>query len=499
VKWTFHANAFRGTWKWAPSWLCLAGTLTIAGCAVGPKYVRPAAEVPATYKEAGDWKTAQPSDQNLGGSWWEIFQDPQLNSLEEQIKISNQNLKAAEAVYTQSRALLRYDRAAFYPAINGGAAATRNRISNNRPPSLSTDGVTYSDFQIPLELSYEVDVWGRVRKTVEAQRGQAQASAADLAAVNLSLHAQLALFYFQARSLDAQEQLLNSTVEQYQQALELTESRFKGGVASEVEVQQASTQLETTRAQAIDVGVLRSQFEHAIATLIGKPAASFTLPTRPLTSPPPAIPAQLPSELLERRPDIAAAERRMASANAQIGVAKAAYYPVLSLNAAGGFESGVVTTLISGPSIFWSAGSSAVAPIFDAGRRRANLDQARAAYDETVANYRQTVLTGFQQVEDNLAGLRILEKEADTQQRAVVASQKYLDLSLTRYRGGITSYLEVTTAQSAALGDEVTAVNILGRRLTSAVLLIQALGGGWDRSALPDRPECCGKLTATSK
>jgi len=499
VIWAFRANALPAAWKYAPSCLCLAGTLAVAGCAVGPKYVRPAAEVPATYKEAGDWKTAQPNDQNLGGTWWEIFQDPQLNNLEEQVNVSNQNLKAAEAVYTQSRALLRYDRAAFYPAINGGAAATRNRISNNRPPSLSTDGVTYSDYQIPLELSYEVDVWGRVRKTVEAQRGQAQASAADLATVNLSLHAQLALFYFQARSLDAQEQLLNSTVEQYQQALELTESRFKGGVASEVEVQQASTQLETTRAQAIDVGVLRSQFEHAIATLIGKPPASFTLAALPLTAPPPAIPAQLPSELLERRPDIAAAERRMASANAQIGVAKAAYYPVLSLNAAGGFESGVITTLLSGPSIFWSAGASAAAPIFDAGRRRANLDQAQAAYDETVANYRQTVLTGFQQVEDNLAGLRILEKEAATQQRAVIASQKYLELALTRYRGGITSYLEVTTAQSAALVDEVTAVNILGRRLNSAVLLIQALGGGWDRSALPERPECCGKLIATSK
>ena len=497
--WAFRANALPAAWKYAPSCLCLAGTLAVAGCAVGPKYVRPAAEVPATYKEAGDWKTAQPNDQNLGGTWWEIFQDPQLNNLEEQVNVSNQNLKAAEAVYTQSRALLRYDRAAFYPAINGGAAATRNRISNNRPPSLSTDGVTYSDYQIPLELSYEVDVWGRVRKTVEAQRGQAQASAADLATVNLSLHAQLALFYFQARSLDAQEQLLNSTVEQYQQALELTESRFKGGVASEVEVQQASTQLETTRAQAIDVGVLRSQFEHAIATLIGKPPASFTLAALPLTAPPPAIPAQLPSELLERRPDIAAAERRMASANAQIGVAKAAYYPVLSLNAAGGFESGVITTLLSGPSIFWSAGASAAAPIFDAGRRRANLDQAQAAYDETVANYRQTVLTGFQQVEDNLAGLRILEKEAATQQRAVIASQKYLELALTRYRGGITSYLEVTTAQSAALTDQVTAVNIQGRRLTSAVLLIQALGGGWDRSALPERPECCGKLIASSK
>jgi len=491
------------TWRRVPRavflGMSLAGTLVVAGCTVGPKYNRAAVDTPPTYKEMGDWKTAQPNEKNLGGAWWEIFQDPQLNTLEQQIDVSNQNLKAAAAQYTQARALLRYYRADYYPTIDGGASATRNRISNNRPPQLSTDGVTYSDFQIPLELSYEVDVWGRVRKTVESQRGQAQASAADLATVNLSMHAQLALFYFEARSLDAEEQLLNSTVSQYEQALQLTESRFKGGIASEVEVQQANTQLETTRAEAIDVGVLRAQYEHAIATLIGKPASSFSLSPLPLTAPPPSIPAQLPSELLERRPDIAAAERRMAAANAQIGVAKAAYYPNITLGATGGFESGVITTLISGPSILWSVGPSAVMPIFDAGRRRANLDQAIAAYDETVANYRQTVLTGFQQVEDNLAALRILEKEADTQQLAVIASEKSLQLSLTRYRGGIMSYLEVTTAQSAALGDEVTAVNILGRRMTSAVLLIQALGGGWDSSSLPARPECCGKLTSNSR
>jgi NodT family efflux transporter outer membrane factor (OMF) lipoprotein len=474
--------------------------LFTAGCAVGPKYHRPAVEVPTGYKEAGDWKPAQPNDQNLGGSWWQIFQDQHLNALEDQINVSNQNLKAAEAQYTQARAVLRYYRADYYPSISAGAAATRARISNNRPPGhLSSNGATYNDYQIPVELSYELDVWGRVRKTVESQREQAQASAADLATVNLSLHAQLAMYYFQARSLDAQEQLLNSTVTQYEQAYQLTDSRFKGGLASEVEVQQASTQLETTRAQAIDVGVLRAQYEHAIATLIGKPASSFHLSPLPLTSPPPLIPLELPSELLERRPDIAAAERRMAAANAQIGVAKAAYYPNISLGATGGLESGVITTLLSGPSILWSVGASAIAPIFDAGRRRATTDQAIAAYDQTVATYRETVLTGFQQVEDNLAALRILEKEADTQQRAVVASQKYLDLALTRYRGGITSYLEVTTAQSAALTDEVTAVNILGRRMTSAVFLIQALGGGWDRSSLPARPECCGRLTGTAK
>lgn len=479
--------------------LLVVAVLHVCGCTVGPKYNRPSAEVPPAYKEVDNWKQAQPNDLNLGDNWWELFQDPQLHALEAQVNVSNQNLRAAEAQYTQSRAVLRYNRAAYFPSINGGASATRNRISNNRPPSLATNGVTYDDFQIPFELSYEVDVWGRVRRTVESYRAQAQASAADLAAVNLSMHAQLALFYFQARTLDAEEQLLNSTVRQYEQALELIENRFAGGLASDLEVQQARTQLETTRAEAIDVGVARAQYEHAVAVLIGKPPAEFSLAALPLTAPPPPIPAGLPSELLERRPDIAAAERLMASANAQIGVAKAAYYPTVSLGATGGFESGVITTLISGPSMLWSAGGSAVEPLFDAGRRRANLDQAIAAYDQAVANYRETVLTGFQQVEDNVAGLRILEHEAQVQDKAVTAAQKYLELAVTRYKGGVTSYLEVTTAQSAALSDEVTAVNILGRRMVYAVTLVQALGGGWDRSSLPDHPECCGKLTSKSK
>jgi NodT family efflux transporter outer membrane factor (OMF) lipoprotein len=473
--------------------------LLFGGCTVGPKYRRPAAEVPVSYKEVGDWKPAQPDDQSLSGNWWEMFQDAQLNALESQVNVSNQNLKAAEAQYTQARALVRYNRANYFPSIGGGAAATRNKISNNRPPSLSTNGATYNDFQIPFELSYEVDVWGRVRRTVESYHEQAQASAADLATINLSMHAQLALDYFQARTLDAEEQLLNSTVTQYQQASELIENRYAGGLASDLEVQQARTQLETTRAQAMDVGVARAQYEHAVAVLIGKPPANFSLAALPLTTPPPSIPAGLPSELLERRPDIAAAERRMASANAQIGAAKAAYYPTISLGATGGFESGVITTLISGPSALWSVGGSAVAPIFDGGRRRANMDQAIAAYDQTVANYRETVLTGFQQVEDNVAALRILEHEAQVQDQAVAAAQKYLALATTRYKGGVTSYLEVTTAQTAALSDEVTAVNILGRRMVNAVTLVQALGGGWNSSELPQRPECCGKLTSTSR
>ncbi len=480
--------------------ICVLGMFLLAGCTVGPNYKRPAAEVPPAYKEVGDWKTAQPNDQNLSGNWWEIFQDSQLNALEAEVNVSNQNLKAAEAQYTQARAALRYQRADYYPTVAVAPSATRNSYSSNRQPhSAQFSGVTFTDLQIPFELSYQVDLWGRVRRTVESYRDQAQASAADLAAVNLSMHAQLALDYFQARTLDAEEQLLNSTVKQYEQALELIENRFAGGLASDLEVQQARTQLETTRAQAIDVGVARAQYEHAVAVLIGKPPASFSLAPLPLTAPPPPIPLGLPSELLERRPDIAASERLMASANAQIGVAKAAYYPLVNLAAAGGFESGSITTLISGPSILWSAGPSALFTIFDAGRRRAASDQAIAAYNQTVANYRQTVLTGFQQVEDNVAALRILEHEAQVQDRAVAAAQKYLELADTRYKGGVTSYLEVTTAQSAALSDEVTAVNILGRRMVNAVTLVQALGGGWDRSSLPARPECCGKLTSSSK
>jgi NodT family efflux transporter outer membrane factor (OMF) lipoprotein len=479
--------------------LLVIAAFQVTGCTVGPKYQRPAAEVPPAYKEVGDWKPAQPNDQGLSSIWWEIFQDPQLNALEAQVSVSNQNLKAAEAQYTQARALVRYQRANYFPTVTVDPSATRTRASANRQPHSPTfNGVSSTDLQIPFELSYQVDVWGRVRRTVESYREQAQASAADLATVNLSMHSQLALFYFQARTLDAEEQLLNSTVAQYEQALALIESRYAGGIASDLEVEQARTQLETTRAQAIDVGVARTQFEHAVAVLVGKPPASFSLAPLPLTTPPPPIPVGLPSDLLERRPDIAAAERLMASANAQIGVAKAAYYPLVNLAAAGGFESGSITTLLSGPSILWSAGPSALFTLFDVGRRRAASDQAIAAYDQAVANYRQTVLTGFQQVEDNVAALRILEHEAQVQNTAVAAAEKYLALANTRYTGGVTSYLEVTTAQSAALSDELTAVNILGRRMVDAVTLVQALGGGWDRSSLPARPECCGKLTSNS-
>jgi NodT family efflux transporter outer membrane factor (OMF) lipoprotein len=482
--------------RW-PSFLVLAAVLQFAGCAVGPKYRTPIAPAPPAYKELGNWKTAQPSDQNLGGNWWEIFQDSQLNALEQQINVSNQNLKAAVAQYQQSRAALRYVRADYYPTLTAGPSASREKFSGHRPASLS-GGKTFNDFVLPIDLSYQVNAWGRVSKNVESYREQAQASAADLAVVNLSMHALLAVDYFAARSLDAEEKLLQDTVAQYQQAFQLNEDRYQGGLASEVEVEQARTILETTRAQMVDVGVARSQYEHAAAVLIGKPPAEFTLPPLPLTTPPPPIPVGIPSELLERRPDIASAERRVASANAQIGLARTAYYPSLNFLGSGGFESGSITTLLQGPSALWSVGASSLMTIFDVGRRRALTDEAKTSYDFSVASYRETVLAAFQQVEDNLAALRILEQEAGVQAVAVQAAQRSLDLSNTRYEGGVTSYLEVITAQNAALTDEVTAVNILGRRMASAVLLIQALGGGWDRSSLPERPECCGKLVSGS-
>ena len=465
--------------------LALAPVLILlAGCAVGPRYARPSMPTPPVYKETPEnWKQAQPSDQLIRGKWWEIYQDAELNALEEKIDVSNQTLKAAQAQFMQARALVRFNRANYYPTVTAGASASRNRLSENRPLSSST--TNYTDLVLPIDVSYEPDLWGRVRHTVEAARANAQASAADLEAVGLSLHAELALDYFQARALDSEIQLLQSTVAAYQKALDLTENRYQGGIASQVDVAQAQTQLETTRAQAIDLEAQRAQFEHAIAVLTGLAPSGFTLPPVALHATPPATPPGLPSDLLERRPDIAAAERSIAAANAQIGVAKAAYFPALTLNASGGFEGTSITNWLSGPSGFAAAGLAALETVFDAGSRRAISDQAVAAYDQSVANYRQNVLTAFQEVEDNLAALRILEEEAKTEDAAVAAAEHSLALSTNRYRGGVATYLEVITAQSAALSDERTAVEISGRRMMDSVLLIKALGGGWNVANLP--------------
>ena len=464
--------------------ITLIGLAVLSGCTVGPRYARPTAPVPPAYKEEPPgWKTAQPSDQIAKGKWWEIYQDPQLNALEEKVNVSNQSLKASVAQFEQARALVRQFRADYYPTVTAGATGSRNRISQNR--GIFTSQPVYTDLQIPVVgVSYEPDLFGRIRKTVEEARSNAQASAGDLENVSLSVHAELAVDYFEVRTLDAEEQLLRDTVDAYQKALELTQNRYSGGVASGVDVAQAQTILETTRAQMIDLQVARAQFEHAAAVLIGEPPSTFSIAFAPWNAPPPVIPAGVPSDLMERRPDVAAAERRMAAANAQIGVARSGYFPILNLFGSGGFESSTITNLITGPSGFLSAGASAAVTAFDVGRRRAISDEAKAAYDQSVANYRQTLLTSFEEVEDNLAALRILEQEAKTQQDAVAAAQHSLDLSTTRYKGGVTTYLEVTTAQELALSDERVAVEILSRRMTASVQLIQALGGGWDASSL---------------
>jgi len=462
------------------------GIVFLAGCSVGPRYARPSAPDAPQFKELPpNWKAAQPNDQLAKGKWWEVFQDPQLNQLEEQINVSNQSLKAAQAQFEQARALVRVNRASYYPTITAGVAGSRNRVSTARANGQFTASNPYTDLTIPVDLAYEVDVWGRVRHTVQAARANAQATAGDLESVSLSLHAELAAVYFQVRTFDADAKLLDSTVASYTRALELTQSRYSGGVASQVDVAQAQTQLETTRAQAIDVRVARAQFEHAIAVLIGQAPAKFSLPLMPLTATPPMVPTGLPSDLLERRPDVSAEERRMAVANEQIGIATAAYYPTISLSATGGFEGNSISNWFVAPGGFVSAGASAVEIIFDAGRRRAVTDQAKFAYDQSVANYRQTVLTAFQEVEDNLAALRLLEDESRTQQGAVEAAERSLALSNNRYKGGVANYLEVTTAQTFALADERTLVQIAGRRMTASVQLIKALGGGWDTSSLP--------------
>jgi NodT family efflux transporter outer membrane factor (OMF) lipoprotein len=462
--------------------LCVAGSVA---CAVGPRYSKPVTAAPPQYKETpSNWKAAQPNDQVARGKWWEIYGDPQLNALEEQIAVSNQNLKAAEAQYQQARALVRLNRANYYPTVTAGVSGARAHNSSNRPlGNLSLTNTT--DLVIPVDVSWEPDVFGRVRRTVEVARANAQASAADLESVSLSLHAELALDYFQLRTLDAEAQLLNSNVDAFQHALELTRNRYQGGVASGVDVAQAETQLETTRAQAADVLIQRAANEHAIAILTGQAASTFSLAVSPWNSEPPAVPPGLPSDLLERRPDIAAAERRVAAANAQIGVARAAYFPVLTISGSGGFESSTITTLLQGPAGFFSAGASAAVTAFDVGRRRAVSEQAHAAFDQSVASYRETILTAFGEVEDNLSALRILQDEARIQAAAVAAAQRSLDLSTNRYKGGVVNYLEVITAQSAALADERAMVDILRRRMIASVSLIKALGGGWNAANLP--------------
>jgi NodT family efflux transporter outer membrane factor (OMF) lipoprotein len=481
----------RGCAAWAAcAVFAVFAVFALFGCAVGPNYVRPVMEPPSAYKEAVPFKQAAPRDQEPRGKWWEVFKDPKLDALLAQVEINNQTVKAAEAKVREARALTQAARAALFPLVSASASATR---SGSRSGNTSVDntgtvnipgGGTRNNYNVSLDVSWEVDLWGRIRRTIEAGEATAQASVADLESAKLVAQAQLAEDYFLLRVQDTQIRLLNDTVEAYQRSLQLTKNQYAVGVAARADVAQAETQLKSTQAQAIDAGVQRAQLEHAIAVLTGKAPADLSVTAETVATEFPPIPMGLPSELLERRPDIAAAERRSAAANAQIGVAQAAFFPSLTLSATGGFESSVLSKLFSLPSRYWSLGSDLAQTLFDAGLRRAQTDQAIATYDENVANYRQTVLNGFQEVEDNLAALRILEQEAAVQDEAVKAARESLAITLNQYRAGTANYLAVVIVQATALANERTALTILGRRLTASVALIQALGGGWNQATL---------------
>jgi NodT family efflux transporter outer membrane factor (OMF) lipoprotein len=458
--------------------------LMISGCSVGPDYKRPDAPVPSSFKELKGWRQALPRDQEIRTKWWEAFGDPILNSLAQQVNVSNQSIALAESQYRQAQALVQLARANYFPTLGAGAAYTRSR-----PAGKTSDGETFdtvNQHQISLNAIWEVDLWGKVRRQVEGSTASAEASFADLQAMRLSMQTELALNYFQLRTLDAQKKNLDEAVEAYTKALELTSNRYNAGVVAKADVAQALTQLKSTQAQAIDIGVQRAQLEHAIASLTGKPPADFSLPPVIFAPPQIKIPVAIPSDLLERRPDIASAERKMAAANAQIGVAKAAYYPSLSLSGSLGYLSADLATLFTAPSFFWALGPMALATtLFDGGARKAQSEQAMAAYDGTVAFYRQTVLTGFQEVEDNLAALRILDEEAQMQEQAVNSSHESVTLTTNQYRAGIVSYLNVVTTQIIALTNERAAISISGQRLNAAVLLVKALGGGWSAPEAP--------------
>jgi len=464
--------------------LTLATTL-LAGCAVGPDYVLPDAAVPAAYKEAGEWKVAQPRDEASRGKWWEVFGDPQLNALIEQVEISNQNVLAADAQFRQARAFVAASRAALFPTLGGSVSVTRSRSSAGAVGG-TTAGRIITNRGASLDAGWEADVWGQFRRAVEASEAGAQASSADLAAARLSAQGEVASNYFLLRTLDAQRQLLDDTAAAFQKQFELTKNRYDAGVAAKVDVVQAQTQLRSTQADAIDLGVQRAQLEHAIAVLVGRPPAELSIARAPLAVSMPAIPPGMPSELLERRPDVAAAERRVAAANAQIGVAKAAYFPSLTISASGGYRSADPSQWFTAPSRFWAIGPAIAQSLFDASLRRAQTEQAIAGYDATVAEYRQTVLAGFREVEDSLASLRILEEEARVQQDAVLAARESVALTLNQYKAGTVSFLNVAVVQATQLNNERAAVGILGRRLVSAVSLVRALGGGWSASELPD-------------
>jgi len=479
--------------------LCLSAGLTtpvlllVTGCMVGPNYKRPSAPAPPAFKgvqpppaSAGvAWKQAGEDVGTVPPEWWKIYKDPTLDRIEVQVAQSNQSLKAAYQAYVRSRDQIRIERSALFPAIGVSSGASRNRASAHRPFVIPSSRNDYGDLTLQGQASWEPDLWGRIRRTVESARASAQASAADLADVQLSLQAEAAIDYFQLRALDAQEALLAQTVVDYQKAVDLTTLRFQHGLSSDADLALAQTQLDQTKAQASDVGVARAQYEDALATLTGTPASTFALAGSPLLLTPPAVPAALPSQLLERRPDISAAERRIASANAQIGVAQAAFYPTLNLGSASGFESVSPRSWLTGPSTVWTLGMSAAETIFDGGRRRAVKSQAIADYEQSTAQYRQTVLTVFQEVEDNLAALRTLQVESGQQAAAVKDAERSMSISNALYTRGLANYIQVVTVQTTLLANQRTAVDINARQATASVQLLKALGGGWTTAQLP--------------
>jgi NodT family efflux transporter outer membrane factor (OMF) lipoprotein len=462
--------------------LAILSAATLAACSFAPVYNVPAQSTPPQYRELpDDWKPAQPLDASPRGAWWQLFQDPKLDELENQALAANQTLKAAYARLHEARDDTRVARADYFPTLTGLASAKRARVSPNSPsylPGYPTEG---TDYDVEADLSYEIDLWGRVRNEVASAKASQQASAADLASIRLSLTAEVASDYYTLRSQDEQAHLLDQAVSDYQQSLQLTQNLYDGGAAALVDVAQAQAQLANARTQAADVRLQRSQSEHAIGVLLGENPSFYHLPPDPLTVEqlPPPVDTAMPSALLERRPDVAEAERRVFAANAQIGVARAAYFPRVDISGAAGFNSVHASNWLSAPSLFWSLGPQMTIPIFEGGRLRAQTDRAKETYNEQVANYRNTVLSAFQDVEDNLAALRQLALESVTQTDAVNATAVTLQQAQYRYQGGLVTYLEVSTAETNALQAQLAAVNIQTRRLTASVLLIKALGGGW--------------------
>jgi NodT family efflux transporter outer membrane factor (OMF) lipoprotein len=462
----------------------------LTACAVGPDYIRPQAPVASEFKEIKGWKTAQPRDTAISGQWWEIFNDPKLNELESQVA-SNQSLIQAEAQYRQAQGLVQSAQSSLLPVFNLNGSFNNFKSAQGQTQVISGVRTLFGN---TVAMAWEPDLWGKVRRQIEANTGNAQASAATLQALRLSIQSNLAVAYFQLKVLDAQRTLLDETVAAYQKTLDITKNRYAVGVVAKADVVQAETQLQSAKAQAINLGVQRAKLEHAIAVLIGKSPAELSLAASALTTQAPAIPLSLPSELLERRPDIAAAERKVAAANAQIGIAKAAYFPTLNLAMSNGFQSTDVGDLFTVARRYWAFGPAAAAlTVFDGGVKNAQYNQAIAGFDASVAAYRQAVLTGFQEVEDNLAALRILEEQAQVQDQAVASANQALALTNNQYQAGTVSYLNVMTAQTAALSNRQTAVQLQGDRLNAAVLLVKALGGGWNETLMPTEEQAAGE------